>query len=216
LRSRALWRSARRSDAGCCRRNWRSGPLRRSNTVLEILRTILRPDLKLPVMRGDSVYVLLPLAGRCGSAGCSAGERGVEVMFRRLLKNPWPSPHQPSRSGGPRRSLCASRRAAPLPGRGEPGALALALGAPWAQWAVFLHPAQRGGVEKTYNGPARTSGLAGKRVIPDRVQGRPNCIASSIRASAIYPRCCAEDCPRTPLSSVACMVPNAPGRGLAA
>lgn len=40
-------------------------------------------------------------------------------------------------------------------------ALALALDAPWEQWAIFLHPAQRGVVERTYNGPARTSGSAG-------------------------------------------------------
>src|SRR3984957_14651383 len=40
-------------------------------------------------------------------------------------------------------------------------ALALALDAPWEQWAVFLHPAQRGLVARTYNGPARTAGSAG-------------------------------------------------------
>ena len=40
-------------------------------------------------------------------------------------------------------------------------ALALALDAPWEQWAVFLHPTQRGIVERTYAGPARTSGSAG-------------------------------------------------------
>ncbi len=40
-------------------------------------------------------------------------------------------------------------------------ALALALGAPWEQWAVFLHPAQRGIVDRNYNGPARTAGSAG-------------------------------------------------------
>jgi mRNA-degrading endonuclease RelE of RelBE toxin-antitoxin system len=39
--------------------------------------------------------------------------------------------------------------------------LSLALDAPWEQWAIFLHPAQRGVVERTYNGPARTSGSAG-------------------------------------------------------
>ena len=40
-------------------------------------------------------------------------------------------------------------------------ALALALDAPWEQWAVFLHPTQRGIVDRTYNGPARTTGSAG-------------------------------------------------------
>ncbi len=40
-------------------------------------------------------------------------------------------------------------------------ALALALDAPWEQWAVFLHPTQQGIVDRSYAGPARTSGSAG-------------------------------------------------------
>jgi hypothetical protein len=40
-------------------------------------------------------------------------------------------------------------------------ALAVALDAPWERWAVFLHPAQQGVVDRSYNGPARTSGSAG-------------------------------------------------------
>ncbi len=39
--------------------------------------------------------------------------------------------------------------------------LAQALDAPWDRWAVFLHPAQQGIVDRVYNGPARTSGSAG-------------------------------------------------------
>ena len=39
--------------------------------------------------------------------------------------------------------------------------LALALDAPWDQWAVFLHPTQRSVVDRSYSGPARTSGSAG-------------------------------------------------------
>ena len=39
--------------------------------------------------------------------------------------------------------------------------LAQAMDAPWDQWAVFLHPAQKGVAERSYNGPARTSGSAG-------------------------------------------------------
>jgi hypothetical protein len=39
--------------------------------------------------------------------------------------------------------------------------LALALDAPWEQWAVFLHPTQQGVVDRAYAGPARTSGSAG-------------------------------------------------------
>jgi hypothetical protein len=40
-------------------------------------------------------------------------------------------------------------------------ALALALDAPWEQWAVFLHPSQKSVVDRSYAGPARTSGSAG-------------------------------------------------------
>ncbi len=36
-----------------------------------------------------------------------------------------------------------------------------ALDYPWEKWVVFLHPAQRDLVERTYNGPARVSGSAG-------------------------------------------------------
>jgi superfamily I DNA/RNA helicase/mRNA-degrading endonuclease RelE of RelBE toxin-antitoxin system len=36
-----------------------------------------------------------------------------------------------------------------------------ALDFPWDKWAVFLHPAQRQWVEKSYTGPARVSGSAG-------------------------------------------------------
>ena len=39
--------------------------------------------------------------------------------------------------------------------------LALALAAPWDQWAVFLHPTQQSVVDRSFNGPARTSGSAG-------------------------------------------------------
>ena len=36
-----------------------------------------------------------------------------------------------------------------------------ALDYPWDRWAVFLHPAQRDLVERTFSGPARVSGSAG-------------------------------------------------------
>jgi len=39
--------------------------------------------------------------------------------------------------------------------------LAQALDYPWDKWAVFLHPAQRQWVERSYNGPARIAGSAG-------------------------------------------------------
>lgn len=40
-------------------------------------------------------------------------------------------------------------------------ALAAALDAPWERWAVFLHPAQQGVVDRGYSGPARATGSAG-------------------------------------------------------
>ena len=40
-------------------------------------------------------------------------------------------------------------------------ALERALDAPWDQWTVFLHPAQRQWIEREQNGPARVSGSAG-------------------------------------------------------
>jgi len=39
--------------------------------------------------------------------------------------------------------------------------LALALDYPWEKWTIFLHPAQRQWVERSYSGPARVSGSAG-------------------------------------------------------
>ncbi|MFD2649260.1 3'-5' exonuclease [Devosia albogilva] len=39
--------------------------------------------------------------------------------------------------------------------------LRAALDAPFAQWAVFLHPAQRAPITRDWNGPARVSGSAG-------------------------------------------------------
>jgi superfamily I DNA and RNA helicase len=36
-----------------------------------------------------------------------------------------------------------------------------ALAYPWAKWTVFLHPAQRALVERSYSGPARVAGSAG-------------------------------------------------------
>ena len=36
-----------------------------------------------------------------------------------------------------------------------------ALDYPWEKWTVFLHPAQRQVVERSYRGPARVSGSAG-------------------------------------------------------
>ena len=43
----------------------------------------------------------------------------------------------------------------------DEAALAEALERPWEEWLVFLHPVQRGAVERNFNGPARVSGSAG-------------------------------------------------------
>jgi UvrD/REP helicase N-terminal domain/UvrD-like helicase C-terminal domain len=43
----------------------------------------------------------------------------------------------------------------------DEAALEEALARPWEEWLVFLHPAQRGAVERNFNGPARVSGSAG-------------------------------------------------------
>jgi superfamily I DNA/RNA helicase len=39
--------------------------------------------------------------------------------------------------------------------------LARAMEFPWEKWTIFLHPAQRALVERTFNGPARVAGSAG-------------------------------------------------------
>ncbi|MBX4954746.1 UvrD-helicase domain-containing protein [Rhizobium lentis] len=44
---------------------------------------------------------------------------------------------------------------------GDEAELAAALDAPWDEWAIFLHPAQREFVDRNFNGPARVIGSAG-------------------------------------------------------
>ena len=44
---------------------------------------------------------------------------------------------------------------------GDEAELQRALDAPWAQWALFLHPSQREYVERDYDGPTRIAGVAG-------------------------------------------------------
>ena len=44
---------------------------------------------------------------------------------------------------------------------GDEAELAAALDAPWDDWAVFLHPAQKEFVDRNFNGPARVIGSAG-------------------------------------------------------
>ena len=52
--------------------------------VLEILRAVLRPDFKLPVVSGQSLDMQPSLAGRCGLAQCRSGERAVKLILRRF------------------------------------------------------------------------------------------------------------------------------------
>src|ERR1700686_1537011 len=59
------------------------GPDQRG-AILEIGRTIRRPELELLLTRSDSVQVLLSLAGRRGIAGSGLRQRGVEVIFSRF------------------------------------------------------------------------------------------------------------------------------------
>lgn len=52
----------------------------------------------------------------------------------------------------------ALRRIRPIADQEE---LEQALAFPWEKWGVFLHPAQRGAVERDFEGPARVAGSAG-------------------------------------------------------
>jgi AAA domain/UvrD-like helicase C-terminal domain len=52
----------------------------------------------------------------------------------------------------------ALRRIRPIADQEE---LEQALSFPWEQWGVFLHPSQRGLVERSFSGPARVAGSAG-------------------------------------------------------
>jgi len=62
----------------------------------EILRAIFCPYFQLSVVRGQSLEMLLSLVGRCGIAGCGAGQRAVKVIFRGF-KTGWGCPKQPLR-----------------------------------------------------------------------------------------------------------------------
>jgi hypothetical protein len=58
----------------------------------------------------------------------------------------------------PYRHPDALRRIRPIADQEE---LEQALAFPWEKWGVFLHPAQRGAVERDFEGPARVAGSAG-------------------------------------------------------
>ena len=82
-----------------------------------------------------------------------AAEALLEFVGTGRLRPPPPSP-----TPDPFAHPDALRRFRVVEGQAE---LALALDAPWDQWAVFLHPAQRSVVDRSYSGPARASGSAG-------------------------------------------------------
>lgn len=82
----------------------------------------------------------------------------VEAVLE-LAVGKTPQPSLPSQSGGdPFSHPDAMRRFRVMNNVEE---LREALDYPWEKWAIFLHPAQLGLVERDYNGPARVSGSAG-------------------------------------------------------
>lgn len=96
----------------------------------------------------DSV---LELAGRLPA---EAGEALLE-----LAVGGTPQPSLPVPAGGdPFSHPDAMRRFRVMRNVEE---LSEALEYPWERWTIFLHPAQRGLVERDYGGPARVSGSAG-------------------------------------------------------
>lgn len=71
---------------------------------------------------------------------------------------PWASPPMAAVATAPFEHPDAQRRFRIVENVEE---LERALDAPWDKWSVFLHPAQREIVERTFSGPARVSGSAG-------------------------------------------------------
>lgn len=82
-----------------------------------------------------------------------AGERLLELADGRPVPRP-----EPIRNVKPYEHPDARRRFKVIDSK---DALREALEYPWEQWIVFLHPAQRKTVDRTYRGPARVSGAAG-------------------------------------------------------
>ena len=65
--------------------------------VLEVLRAILRVDLKLPVVGGHSLQMQHALVSGCGAAAGGPGQGAVEMMFRRFFEMRHECPWQPPR-----------------------------------------------------------------------------------------------------------------------
>src|SRR5262249_37775684 len=49
--------------------------------VFEVLRAILRPDVELSLMKGQSLQMLLALVARRGVAACGSRQRAVQLIF---------------------------------------------------------------------------------------------------------------------------------------
>ena len=83
----------------------------------------------------------------------------MEYMPDRLATGSTPErPVRGATDGDPFAHPDAQRRFRVMSNQEE---LRQALEYPWEKWTVFLHPAQRQVVERTYRGPARVSGSAG-------------------------------------------------------
>jgi len=82
-----------------------------------------------------------------------AAEGLLEFATSGILRRPTPAP-----VADPFAHPDALRRFRTVESQAE---LQAALDAPWERWAVFLHPSQRGVVERSYAGPARVAGSAG-------------------------------------------------------
>ncbi len=82
-----------------------------------------------------------------------ASERLLDLMDGKLVMPP-----APVVSGDPFDHPDARRYFHVITGEAD---LEAALSGRWEEWMVYLHPSQRGLVEKTFSGPARVSGSAG-------------------------------------------------------
>lgn len=81
----------------------------------------------------------------------------AEALFA-LATGDTPAVETAPRSADPFEHPAARRRFMTIDGQEE---LRTALESPWDKWTVFLHPAQRQLVERSFTGPARVSGSAG-------------------------------------------------------
>src|SRR5690606_33075931 len=83
-------------------------------------------------------------------------QEASEALLEFAATGRLPAPRSPT--ADPLHHPDALRRFRVLDGTEE---LQAALDAPFEQWLVFLHPTQKGVVERSYSGPARVAGSAG-------------------------------------------------------